>query len=105
MTGKMISEAVERGDDFARWVIQDTGVWLGVGISSLINLLNPEKVILCGGMIAAGEVLFGPMRDTAMKLSFEVPAKRAEILPAGLGGDSGVIGAAACALQRREEEA
>jgi len=102
ITGKMISDGIEQGDEFCRWVMNETGVWLGIGISSLINLLNPEKVILCGGMIAAGDVLFDPIRKTARELTFEVPANRAQILAAGLGADSGVIGSAGCALARFE---
>ncbi len=105
LTGKMISDAASGGDEFAQWVIQETGVWLGIGISSLINLLNPEKVVLCGGMIAAGEMLFSPIRETAQRLSFEVPANRCEIVPAALGGDSGVLGAAGCAASRIEGQA
>jgi glucokinase len=104
ITGKMISDGIAEGDVFCTWVMQETAVWLGIGISSLINLLNPEKVVLCGGMIDAGEVLFDPIRKTARELSFEVPADRAQIVPAGLGGDSGVIGSAGCALARCEEE-
>ncbi|MBI5093254.1 MAG: ROK family glucokinase [Candidatus Hydrogenedentes bacterium] len=104
ITGKMVSDGVAQGDEFSKWVMNETGVWIGLGISSLINLLNPEKVVLCGGMISAGEVLFKPIRDTAKANSFEVPGKRAEIVSAGLGLDSGVIGAAGCALARYEED-
>lgn len=104
ITGKMISDGIEKGDEFCKWVMTETGVWLGIGISSLINLLNPEKVVLCGGMIAAGEVLFDPIRKTALELTFEVPGKRAQILAAGLGADSGVIGSAGCALARCIED-
>lgn len=100
ITGKMLSGGVAQGDEFCKWVMHETGVWLGLGISSLVNLLNPEKVVLCGGMIAAGDALFDPIRETVKANSFEVPGKRAEILPAGLGADSGVIGAAGCALAR-----
>jgi glucokinase len=100
LNGKMISDAMAKGDEVAQWTMNETGTWLGLGIASLINLLNPERVILAGGMIAAGEALFKPIRDTAMKTAFEVPAKRAQIVPAGLGADSGVIGAAGCALYR-----
>ncbi len=103
VTGKMISEAAEQGDEFAKSVIEETGVWLGLGISSLVNLLNPEKVILCGGMIGAGETLFAPIRRTVKKETFEVPAGRVDIVPAGLGADSGVLGAAGCALNRYQE--
>ncbi|MCC6490401.1 MAG: ROK family glucokinase [Candidatus Hydrogenedentes bacterium] len=102
--GKMISDALQQGDEFAAWVMRETAIWLGTGIGSLINLLNPEMVVLCGGMIAAGDVLFDPIRETALAQSFEVPGKRVQIVPAGLGADSGVIGAAGCALQRYEEE-
>ena len=103
ITGKMISEALAAGDEFAGWVMKETATWLGLGISSLVNLLNPEKVILSGGMIAAGEALFEPIRATVKANSFEVPARRAQILAAGLGADSGVIGAAGVALARYQQ--
>jgi len=103
ITGKMISEALAAGDEFAGWVMKETATWLGLGISSLVNLLNPEKVILSGGMIAAGEALFEPIRATIKANSFEVPARRAQIIPAGLGADSGVIGAAGVALARYQQ--
>lgn len=104
LTGKMISEAANKGDAFAKEVVRETGVWLGIGIASLVNLLNPEKVVLYGGMTAAGDMLFTPIRETVDELAFDVPAKRCAIVPAALGGDSGVIGAAAIAFQRYEED-
>lgn len=100
ITGKLIHQAAVNGDAFARWVVEETGRWLGVGIGSLINLLNPEKVVLAGGMINAGEMLFEPIRATARAQAFDVPARRAEIIPAGLGSDSGVIGCAGVARER-----
>lgn len=100
ITGKMISDGISQNDEYCKWVMEETGTWLGLGIASLINLLNPEKVVLCGGMIAAGDVLFDPIRKTAKANSFEVPGNRAQIIPAGLGADSGVIGSAGCALAR-----
>lgn len=100
LTGSIIADAAEEGDAYAREVIRLTGEWIGIGISNLVNILNPERVVLCGGMIAAGELLFEPIRETAMANAFEVPAKRAQIVPAGLGQDSGVIGAAGVALER-----
>ncbi|GMU91602.1 MAG: sugar kinase [Candidatus Hydrogenedentota bacterium] len=102
--GRMISDAIARGDQFAAWVMRETAVWIGTGVASLVNILNPEMVVLCGGMIAAGDVLFDPIRETTKAQAFDVPAARAVIVPAGLGADSGVIGAAGCALQRYEEE-
>jgi glucokinase len=100
LTGAMVSEAAEEGDSFAREVIRTTGEWLGLGIANLINLLNPEKVVLAGGMTKAGEMLLEPIRETAARIAFDVPAARAEIVMAGLGEDAGVIGAAGCAWER-----
>ncbi len=102
LTGRMISDAAQQGDSFARWVIEETATWIGLGISSIINYQNPEKVVLCGGMIAAGDMLLDPIRTVAFENSFKVPAERCEIVLAGLGSDSGVLGAAGCALSRFE---
>lgn len=104
ITAEMISEHAEEGDAYCREVVQETGRWLGLGIASLVNLLNPEKVILSGGLTQAGELLFGPIRETVNTSAFEVPARRVEIIPAGLGLDAGVIGAAAAAMERLESE-
>jgi len=103
LTGKMISDAAAQGDAYAKKVFLDTATWLGLGIASLVNMLNPEKIVLCGGMIAAGEMLFQPVRETVMANAFEVPAKRCQIVAAGLGADSGVLGCAGCALARYQE--
>ena len=100
LTGQLVSEAAEAGDAFACEVIHETATWLGVGISSLINIFNPEKIVLCGGMIAAGERLFQPIRDVATAGSFPVPAARVEIVAGALGNDSGVLGCAGIALER-----
>lgn len=100
MTGKMIFNAANSGDEVARWVFEETATWLGLGIVSIIHYQNPERVVLCGGMIAAGELLFDPIRRFVKENAFEVPGARCEILPAGLGADSGVLGAAGCALAR-----
>ncbi len=103
LTGEMISEVAAAGDEFATWVLQETGAWLGVGIAGLINLFNPEKIVLAGGMINAGPVLLNAIRMRAHHDAFDVPANRAEIVTAALEGDSGVLGAAGVALERIEE--
>ena len=103
LTGRMISDDAHKGDALARAAIEETGDWLGVGIASLINLLNPEKVVLGGGMIAAGDLLFDAIRKRAKSDAFEVPAKRAQIVPAELGEDAGVLGAAVAARERLGE--
>ncbi len=103
ITGKMIFQAADQDDKFAKKVFKETATWLGIGIASVVNALNPEQVVLCGGMIDAGDLLFDPVRETVRDNAFEVPANRCKIVPAGLGPDSGVIGCAGCALARYEE--
>ncbi len=102
--GKMIFDAAQGGDALAQWVFEETATWLGLGISSIISYQNPEKVVLCGGMIAAGDLLFDPVRRVAKENSFEVPGNRCEIVPAALGNDAGVLGSAGCALERFENQ-
>lgn len=103
LTGKMISEAAEAGDSFAQSVIQETATWIGLGMASLINLFNPEKIVLCGGMIAAGDRLLNTIREVATSNAFPVPAARVEIITGALGNDSGVLGCAGIALERARE--
>ena len=104
LTGELIFKAAKAGDRYARHVFQETAIWLGLGAASMVNALNPERIVLCGGMIAAGDMLFDTVRKTVAENAFEVPARRCEILPAGLGSDSGVIGCAGCALTRYLQE-
>lgn len=104
LTGEVIFKAAKAGDAYAHHVFRETAIWLGVGAASMVNALNPERIILCGGMIAAGDMLFDTVRETVAANAFEVPARRCEILPAGLGSDSGVIGCAGCALARYRQE-
>ena len=104
LTGKMIFDAAVAGDAYAKWVFDETSTWIGLGAASMVNMLNPERIILCGGMIAAGDMLFDKVREVVKANAFAVPVKRCKILPAGLGGDSGVIGCAGCALARWQED-
>ena len=104
LTGELIFKAAKAGDPYARHVFHETAIWLGIGAASMVNALNPERIVLCGGMIAAGDMLFDTVRQTVAENAFEVPARRCEILPAGLGSDSGVIGCAGCALARYRQE-
>ncbi|MCK5862290.1 MAG: ROK family glucokinase [Candidatus Hydrogenedentes bacterium] len=104
ITGKIIYKAAAAGDAYAAQVFQDTATWLGLGAASMVNALNPERIVLCGGMINAGELLFATVRKTVRENAFKVPADRCKILPAGLGEDSGVLGCAGCAFARYQEE-
>ncbi len=98
LTCERIFRAAAEGDNLARHVVGETGRYLGVMAANLANLLNPERCIFAGGMIRAGDLLFDAIRDECAARAFPAPAARMTILPAALGPDAGLIGAAGCAL-------
>jgi predicted NBD/HSP70 family sugar kinase len=79
----------EELDDPAVW--DEVATYLAVGIANTATLLCPEVVVIGGGLTARGEAIFGPLRQKAAALIHLVPLPK--ILPAGLGQDSGIIGA------------
>jgi glucokinase len=101
VTGQTVFDAAQRGDRTARELFGQIGYWLGVGIASVVNLLDIELVVIGGGLVSAGELLLGPTRDSFGSFLFgrarrPLPA----IVPAHFGPDAGVVGAAALALDQ-----
>ncbi|MNC62306.1 Glucokinase [compost metagenome] len=96
----MISEAYDLEDALAIEVMHETGVLLGFGLANVINLLNPEAVIIGGGMSAAGERLLRSVRETVAEHALKLSGSRCKILQAELGSRAGTLGAAAYALRR-----
>lgn len=94
ITPAMIAQAAQDGDPLAQEVMAETGMWVGIGITNLIQLYNPEVVIVGGGISQAGDLLFGPIRRTVNWRARMVPAATAKILPAALGDDAGIYGGA-----------
>jgi len=93
ITPYIVSQAAAQGDGVARRIFTIMGEHIGVGLASVVNLLNPEKIIIGGGVADAGEVLFNPIRETIAKRAMPIQASAVEIVPAGLGNSAGVIGA------------
>ena len=69
------------------------GEYLGTGLASVVNLLNPEKIIIGGGVAGSGDLLLAPLKETLMKRAMPISAEAVEIVPAKLGNRAGVIGA------------
>ena len=74
------------------------GIRLGVGLSSLANIFNPDVIVIGGGVIAAGDLLLGPAREELRKRALP-PMNETPVREAVLGSDAGMIGAAAMALE------
>lgn len=90
-----ISIAAKKGDRTAIELWARVGRRVGTTLAGIVNLLNPEIIIIGGGVSEAGEYLFGPMRETVKKRAMKVPGGAVKIAKAKLGNDAGVIGAAA----------
>ncbi len=94
ITPQAIAQAAQNGDTLAREVLEETGMWVGIGVANLIQLYNPEVVIIGGGISQAGDLLFGHIHRTVNWRARMVPATTARIVPAALGDDAGIFGGA-----------
>ncbi len=102
LTPGLIAKAATQGDPVACEVFDEIGHLVGMGVASLINMLNPERFVIGGGISQAGELLLGPIRRTADSRCVALQRQTAEIVPALLGDNAGVMGAAALVLDRTE---
>jgi glucokinase len=99
ITSEQVYEAAGAGNEIALRVMKDMGRMLGIGIASLINIFNPERIVVGGGVKDAWPLFIDTTREEILKRAFEVPAKRTEIVPSKLGDDAGMVGAAAVAFE------
>jgi len=100
---KMIYEAAVAGDALSQEVMEETGRLLGIAVANFVNIFNPDYVVLHGGMVKAGEMLLGPLRQEMAGRCFEASRRGLKILVSALKGDAGIVGAAGCAFQRAKD--
>ena len=93
ITALTVYEALVAGDLYAREVLVETAKFLAAGIANLVNVLNPERVVLVGGVTRAGEHLLGPLRTEVRRRAFEWSVRACTIAPGELPETAGVIGA------------
>ena len=103
VTGSMVTEAAKAGDAVAVSILRDVGHRLGTGIAGLVNILDPEIVVLAGGVVDAGDLLLLPAR-AGFRAAVEAVERRPEVplVLAELGSDTGVVGAAALVLETHD---
>jgi glucokinase len=80
--------------------MQSMGRSLGIGIANLINIFNPEMVVIGGGVKESWDLFIDATREEVRKRAFAYPAERTRIVPSALGDDAGMVGAAAAAFQQ-----
>jgi len=89
-----VARAAEGGDRLAHEVISRAAEYLGIGLLNLVHIFNPDMIVIGGGVSLIGERLLGPARHIVNTKAFRLPREAVRILPAQLGVDAGVIGAA-----------
>ena len=94
ITAQTVYQAAHDGDDLALEVVNDTAKFLGTGIANLLNIFNPEVVVVCGGVTLAGDHLFVPLRREVARRAFKPAVSVCRIVPCELAGTAGVYGAA-----------
>ncbi|HET9949506.1 MAG TPA: ROK family protein [Longimicrobiales bacterium] len=102
LTAQTVYDGLLLGDPLARDVMIEAATMLGVGVANLVNLLNPEVVVIVGGVTRAGEHLFRPLREEVRRRAFSVGVEACRVVPGELEGTAGVIGAAGVFVMEQE---
>ena len=98
-----VEKAAADGDAVAARIWDEACKYLALGCVMMQHLTNPQRIVLAGGMNAAGDKLFGPLRRHFDELTWKIVDDQPEIMPATLGNNAGLIGAAGCAKMAKEE--
>jgi glucokinase len=98
LTAQEIYLAGTKGDELALEVFQRMGVYLGIGLANLINILNPEMIVIGGGVVSAWGLFGEHMHREIAVRAFPVPSMKVNIVPGECGDDAGLLGAAHLAL-------
>ncbi len=100
ITPEIIEQAARKGDRIAIGVWEEVGSNIGVILAGVVNLLNPERIIIGGGIAKAGELLFGPIRKAVRARAMDVPGDTVKIIPSKLWDDAGILGSEVLVRER-----
>jgi glucokinase len=96
--GRLLTRLAQVGDPDVLMVFERVGSLLGVGIANLVNIFNPQLVVIGGGAAAAGDLLLDPARSVVATRALRPQRDEVRIVPARFGADAGIVGAAALAF-------
>jgi glucokinase len=99
ITPELISEAAQSGDPVAIEIYEFAGMIIGAGIANVVTTINPRRVVIGGGVAAAGELILDPIRRSMNERVFLTDTDLIDVVPARLGNNAGLIGAALWAGQ------
>lgn len=98
ITAVHVAKAARQYDNTARAVLRRAGIALGIGLSNVVNVFDPEVIVLGGSVVEAGEPYLGPARDQLVAMTQAQRRRPMRLDVTTLGGDAGIIGAASLAL-------
>jgi glucokinase len=98
ITGELVTELGLEGDEVARMVLGQIGSKLGIGLTNVVNIFDPEVIVIGGGAMAAGELLLGPAREEVRRRALPPGRDLVRIVEAKFGPDAGMLGAAVLAF-------
>ncbi len=104
LTHELLDKAAAAGDEVARFVWEEVANHLGIVLAGLVNFFNPDLIVIGGGISKAGRFLFDPLKCVVKERSMSVPGHHVQIIPAQLGVDAGLIGAATLAMKSETRE-
>ncbi|MGD0353646.1 MAG: ROK family protein [Dehalococcoidia bacterium] len=94
ITAETVATAARRGDKVACDIVAKAANYLGIGLANLVNIFNPELIVIGGGLSKMGNMLLKPAREVIKERAFRLPAQSVRIVRARLGSNAGIIGAA-----------
>ena len=98
ITPELIAEAANQGDEIAKDIWERAGHYIGTGVSNAIVTFGPRRIVISGGVSAAGELLLAPIRRTIKQRVLVVPLDDIEVVVGELGSEAGIMGMAKWAL-------
>jgi glucokinase len=99
ITGALVTDLAHAGDVASRDVVTRAGIALGVGLANIVNVLEPEVVVIGGGVIGAGELLLEPAREEMRRRALPPGRDSVRVVAAQFGAEAGMVGAALLALE------
>ncbi|HET7378251.1 MAG TPA: ROK family protein, partial [Anaerolineae bacterium] len=94
VTPEIIAQAAQAGDAIAKDIYERAGAYIGAGVANVLVSVGPRKVVIAGGVAKAGALLLDPIRRTVNERVRVMPVEQVQIVPAELGLNAGIIGAA-----------
>jgi glucokinase len=94
ITPKTIAQAASQGDEVAQNILEEAGFYIGIAAANVCASIGPRKIVIAGGVSKIGEPILEPIRRTIRERVRVMPVEQVEVIPAQLGDDAGVIGAA-----------